>query len=92
MVLMIAPLRCSAILGAAAGHVWKTVHKCVSSSAAKSAVVTFRIDEPGGSGMPAQLTRMSIRPNSRTQLSISASAASSSTSVGEHDSRRLLRR
>src|SRR6478609_886007 len=37
-----------------------------------------RIDDPGGSGMPAQLTRMSSRPYSSTQDAISASAVCSS--------------
>ena len=68
------PPPCSTIFGAAARQVANTVPKCDSSSSSNWAELMSRIDEPGGSAMPAQFTRMWMAPNSSIHLSTNDSA------------------
>src|SRR6478735_4274730 len=75
---MIEPLPCATILGAAALQVSNVVPRCESTRSRNCALVTVRIDSLASPGVPAQLIKTSIRPNSLTQASIRASATSGS--------------
>src|SRR6185503_4425593 len=75
---MIEPLPWATIFGAAARQVSNVVPRCASSRSWNCALVTVRIDSLANPAVPAQLTRMSIWPNSFMLVSISASASAGS--------------
>ncbi len=72
------PPPAATILGAAARHVSNVVPRWASSRSRNWALVTLRIDSAASPAVPAQLTRMSMPPNSLTHVSIRASATSGS--------------
>src|SRR4051812_40143192 len=75
---MIVPRPACTILGAAARQVSNVVTRWPSSRSWNCALVTSRIDSLARPAVPAQFTRMSIRPNSLVHLSINASAVAGS--------------
>src|SRR5262245_43152592 len=85
---MIEPLPCSTIFGAAARQVSNVVPICASSRSRNCALVTVRIDSLASPAVPAQLTMMSIWPNSLVQVSINASATGIRWRAGKCDGTR----
>ena len=75
---MMAPQPCATILGAAARHVSNVVTRCAWIRSRNCSLDTSRIDSLASPAVPAQFTRMSIRPNSAMQRPISASAVAGS--------------
>src|SRR5690349_18009940 len=73
-----APEPCRTMCGAAARAVSNAVTRWASRRSWNCALVMDRIEEPGGSAVPAQLIRMSMRPNSATHASTSPSATAGS--------------
>src|SRR3954447_13072246 len=75
---MIEPPPCATIFGAAARQVSNVVPRWASTKSRNCSLVTLRIDSLASPAVPAQFTKMSIRPNSCTQVSINASAMAGS--------------
>src|SRR5215213_3889731 len=88
---MMAPPPCSTIFGAAARHVSNVVTRWPSSNSWNCALVTSRIDSLANPAVPAQFTRMSMRPNSLVHLSISASATAGSAGEPGWETARSIR-